>query len=92
MKTARIRAALSIVLVLVLCAALEGCSRAPSIDILGSFFPVWMLCGIAGVTVAFFAHKLFVRVKLETDLGPPALVYPSLALLFACLLWLIFYR
>jgi len=88
MNSIRIRATLA----LILYALLEGCSRAPSIDILGSFFPVWMLCGIAGVTVAFFAHKLFVSVKLEADLGPPALVYPSLALLFACLLWLIFYQ
>ena len=88
MNIVRIRTALAIVLGV----SLEGCSRAPSIDILGSFFPVWMLCGLAGVTVAFFAHKLFVRLKLETYLGPPALVYPSLALLFACLLWLIFYR
>jgi hypothetical protein len=88
MNTARIGAALAIALGVLL----QGCSRAPSIDILGSFFPVWMLCGIAGVTVAFIAHKLFVRLKLETYLGPPALVYPSLALLFACLLWLIFYR
>jgi hypothetical protein len=80
------------VFVIVPCAVLEGCSRAPSIDILGSFFPVWMLCGLAGVTVAFFSHKLFVRLKLETYLGPPALVYPSLALSCACLLWLIFYR
>jgi len=88
MNSSQIRAAVAIFLGVLL----EGCSRAPSIDILGSFFPVWMLCGLVGVTVAFCAHKLFVRLRLEAQVGPPALVYPSLALLFACLLWLIFYR
>jgi hypothetical protein len=27
-----------------LSSVLTGCARAPSIDVLGSFFPVWMVC------------------------------------------------
>ena len=29
-----------------------GCSRAPSFNILGSFFPAWLLCGIVGIALA----------------------------------------
>jgi hypothetical protein len=37
-------------LVGLLCAA---CNGAPSVDVLGSFFPAWMVCIIAAVVMAF---------------------------------------
>jgi hypothetical protein len=77
---------------LILCLLCTGCSRAPSINIIGSFFPVWMLCAIIAVVIAFVVRALLVRFKLETEVGPVALFYPSVVLLSACLLWLIFFR
>jgi hypothetical protein len=77
---------------LILCLLFTGCSRAPSINIIGSFFPVWMLCGVIGVVMAFIVRALLVRFKLETEVGPVALFYPSVVLLSACVLWLIFFR
>lgn len=71
---------------------LEGCSRAPSVDILGSFFPIWMVCLSVAVILAFLARKLLVQSKLDSHVGPVALFYPSLVVLFSCLIWLIFYR
>jgi hypothetical protein len=67
-----------------------SCYRAPSVDILGSFFPIWMVC--LSVVLAFLARKLLVQSKLESHVGPVALFYPSLVVLFSCLLWLIFFR
>jgi YtcA family len=71
---------------------LVGCARAPSIDILGSFFPVWMVCLSAAVILTFFARSLVVRCKLESHVGPVALFYPSVVVLLCCALWLIFFR
>ncbi|MCU1262831.1 MAG: hypothetical protein JWO80_5716 [Bryobacterales bacterium] len=71
---------------------LMGCARAPSVDILGSFFPVWMVCLSVAVIFTFFARSLVVRCKLESHVGPVALFYPSAVVLFTCALWLIFYR
>jgi YtcA family len=71
---------------------LVGCARAPSIDILGSFFPVWMVCLSAAVILTFFARQLVVRCKLESHVGPVALFYPSVVVVFCCALWLIFFR
>jgi len=71
---------------------LTGCSRAPSVDILGSFFPIWMVCGSVGVVLAFITRKVLVRSRLESHVGPVALFYPSLMVLVSCLLWLIFFR
>jgi hypothetical protein len=69
-----------------------GCNHAPSIDIIGSFFPVWMLCLILAIALTFCVRYLLVRYQLETEVGPVALFYPSVVVLFTCLLWLIFFR
>jgi hypothetical protein len=72
--------------------SLTGCARAPSVDIIGSYFPVWMICLTAAVILAFVFRKVLVRFKLEPHLGPVALFYPCLVVLFSCLLWLTFFR
>ena len=69
-----------------------GCSRAPSVDIIGSFFPVWMVCLTAAVVLTFGVRYLLLRLKLESEVGPLALFYPSAVILITSLLWLIFYR
>lgn len=79
-------------LVLMTLLALDGCQRAPSVDILGSFFPIWIFCIALGIVLTIVAWRVFVRVGIEDSLGPRALVYPSLSLLFSFLIWLIFFR
>jgi len=74
------------------CLLCTGCSRAPSISIIGSFFPAWMLCLIAGVILAFAVRLLLLRCHLEPELGPVALFYPCVVAVSTCLLWLIFFR
>jgi hypothetical protein len=77
------------VFVVLQCAA--ACSRAPTFNILGSFFPSWILCGVIGVGLAIITRLLFVRIKLEPQLTPLIVVYPSLALFFTFTLWLLFF-
>ena len=78
--------------VTVACLLCRGCSRAPSISIIGSFFPVWMICLVMGVILAFAVRSLLLRYRLESEVGPLALFYPRVVALFTCLLWLIFFR
>jgi hypothetical protein len=68
-----------------------GCSRAPSFGVIGSFFPVWMLCLILGVVLAFATRAVLLRYRLEAEVGPLALFYPCAVTLFTCMLWLIFF-
>ena len=75
-----------------LCLLCSGCGRAPSFDIIGSFFPVWMVCIAIAVILAFVVRYFLLRAKLETEVGPLALFYPSTVILFTSLLWLIFFR
>ena len=70
----------------------SGCRRAPNIDIIGSFFPVWMLCLAIAIVLAFVARALLLRYKLESSVGPLAFFYPCVVLLFTSLLWLIFFQ
>jgi hypothetical protein len=71
---------------------LAGCSRAPSFNILGSFFPSWILCGVIGILLTIAARLLFVRIRLEEQLSPLILVYPCLAAFFTFSLWLLLFR
>ena len=64
----------------------------PQINIIGSFFPSWMLCALIGIVSALLARRLFVRVGLDPYMGPPPLIYASLALLVTLVLWLAFFR
>jgi hypothetical protein len=70
----------------------SGCSRAPTFNILGSFFPAWIMCGVVGILLASLARLFFVRIKLEDQLlAPLILVYPCLTALFTFTLWLVFF-
>jgi hypothetical protein len=69
-----------------------GCSRAPSFNILGSFFPAWIVCGVIGILLAVAVRLFFVYIKLEDKLLLPLiLVYPCLTLFFTFTLWLLFF-
>ena len=68
---------------------LAGCSRAPSVDVLGSFFPAWLLCLLVAIVLTAVVQLALSRLRVKAAL--PMLVYPSLAALFTFLLWLIFF-
>jgi len=64
----------------------------PQINVIGSFFPSWMLCAAIGIVVAVLARRLFVMVGVDPYVGPRALVYPSLAILVTLVLWVTLFR
>jgi hypothetical protein len=67
-------------------------TRSPSIDVLGSYFPAWLLCIVVGVVLTIVARLLFIAWKLDTHLRPKPIVYPCLTAVFAMTVWLLFYR
>jgi YtcA family len=71
--------------------ALTGCRSSPTFNILGSFFPSWLVCLFGGILIAVVLNRVFARFALGKEILWPVVVYPCLALLFACLLWLIFF-
>ena len=72
--------------------ALCGCEHVPSVNVLGAFFPSWMLCIIIGIVLALVARQVLVVAGLDTWIGPRGLVYPALALAFTLAAWLAFFK
>ena len=66
----------------------SGCSRAPSLEFIGTFFPVWMVCIFAALAITGLIRAGLVRLGLEQKLGPLVVFYPSLMTAISCLLWL----
>jgi hypothetical protein len=67
-----------------------GCSQAPSFDIIGSFFPAWLVCLVAALLLTAAAYWLLLRARVALVL--PVLTYPSLTMLFTLALWFAFFR
>src|SRR5277367_1431224 len=68
-----------------------GCSRAPTFNILGSFFPSWILCGLLGILLTVVARLGLVRAGIEQQLSPLVVVYPCLTAFFTFTIWLLFF-
>ena len=68
---------------------LVSCSRAPSVDVLGSFFPAWLFCLVLANVLTAFVRLALQRLYMQ--IAFPILVYPSLAAFFTFGLWLIFF-
>lgn len=69
--------------------SLTGCGRAPSFDILGSFFPAWLLCFVVAILLTVLSRELLRR---RVEIAWPIVTYPSLTALFAFVLWLALFR
>jgi YtcA family len=65
---------------------------APSVDLFGSFFPIWAVCIAAAAALTLGARFLLIRARLDNELGPKLIVYPSMVTAFACAIWLMFFR
>jgi hypothetical protein len=74
------------------CAALmtSGCSQAPSVDIMGSLFPAWLLCVVLGILLAVAGRWLLLRARIAILF--PVLVYPCLAAGLTFAIWLVFFQ
>jgi cation transporter-like permease len=69
----------------------SGCSMSPSQNILGSFFPSWMLCTAIGIGAAVALRFLFGGIGLEKYVLAPPLTYLSVAVAVTLVVWLIWF-
>jgi hypothetical protein len=75
-----------------LLAALALASCDPVVNIAGANFPAWLLCAIVGAVFAAAFRPLFAVSGIEPHLGPLLLIYPCLAVLLGCAVYLIFFN
>jgi hypothetical protein len=51
-----------------------------------------MVCIAAAAVLTLGARFLLIRARLDNELGPKLIVYPSMVTAFACAVWLVFFR
>jgi len=66
--------------------------RSPTIDILGSYFPAWMVCIVSGLTLTLVTHWIIQVGNLKSYVGPAPLIYSSLMTIFTFATWILFYQ
>ncbi len=74
---------------------LSGCAandHSPTVDIIGSYFPAWIICIVLGLALTLIARQILIGLKLNTHLRPAPLVYISILVSFTLTLWLAFFR
>ena len=76
---------------LLACLLLTGCGHAPSFNILGSYFPAWLLCILTGIAGASIVASILSKLGKQSLVRWAILVYPCLAASIAFTLWLLMF-
>lgn len=71
---------------------LSGCSRSPSISVLGAYFPDWLFCIVAGVVLTVIVYLILKRLQADHLLVPSAVVYPTLVTFLSLAVWLMLFQ
>ena len=72
-----------------LSALVAGCDGAPSRNILGSYFPSWMLCALAAIALALVARVVLKLTGLLEELPAPLVVLLSFGCAVDFAIWLV---
>jgi hypothetical protein len=66
-----------------------GCDGAPSRNILGSYFPSWMVCALVGIALALVARAVLKLTGLLEELPAPLVVLLALGCAVNFAMWLV---
>ena len=80
------------VVVLCLVAVHISSHHSPTVDVLGSYFPAWMVCILSGLALTFVVHWIVQVLNLNPYVGPAPLVYSCLMIIFTFATWILFYQ
>jgi hypothetical protein len=93
MKTGIFTIAASLVLLLIAFVAAQVLSyHSPTVDVLGSYFPAWMVCILSGLALTLIAHWIVQACNLKPYIGPVPLIYSCLMIIFTFATWILFYQ
>jgi YtcA family len=79
------------VLVLAFLAVRASSHHSLTVDILGSYFPAWMICILSGLALTCVAHWIVQLCSLKPYIGPAPLIYSCLMIIFTFATWILFY-
>ena len=68
-----------------------GCTNSPTLNLLGSYFPAWMLCAVLGVVAAVIIRQILAVAGINDYVVAPLLTYAGLAISATLLAWLFWF-
>ena len=71
--------------------AVSGCSYSPTLNLLGSYFPAWMLCAAVGIVAAVIIRQILAVTAINDYVVAPLLTYAGLAVSATLLAWLLWF-
>ena len=83
------RTSVRIALLAVAGGSLQACSRAPSRNILGSYFPSWMVCALLALVLTVMVRAALVRTGVDAGLPAPLVTYLAMFAAFTFAAWLL---
>jgi uncharacterized protein involved in cysteine biosynthesis len=84
--------AVALLVVIFLAVHLSSHHHSPTVDVLGSYFPAWMVCILSGLALTLIAHWIVQVGNLKPYIGPAPLIYSSLMIIFTFATWILFYQ
>jgi len=69
--------------------ALAACSASPSRNILGSYFPTWMICALLGLVGVVVLRVLLGKAGIHQTLPTPVVVYLCTWVSVTLAIWLL---
>ena len=67
-------------------------AHSPTIDVLGSYFPAWMVCIVLGLVLTVIARQVLIGFKLDAHLRFKGLAYVCMTVVWTMALWLVCFR
>ena len=68
-----------------------ACSYSPTMDLLGSYFPAWMLCAVIGIVASVIIRQILAVAGINDYVVAPLLTYAGLAVSATLLAWLLWF-
>jgi hypothetical protein len=68
-----------------------ACDYSPTMDLLGSYFPAWMLCAVFGIFAAIIIRLVLAATGINDYVVAPLLTYAGLAVSATLLAWLLWF-
>jgi YtcA family len=68
-----------------------ACSYSPTLDLLGSYFPAWMLCAAIGIVAAVIIRQILAVTGINDFVVAPLLTYTGLAVSATLVAWLLWF-
>lgn len=69
--------------------ALAACSASPSRNILGSYFPTWMICALFGLVGVVVLRAVLGKTDIAATLPIPVVVYLCTWITVTLVIWLL---